>query len=190
MATRDLPHITQHVLESLLPRSTLTRPPAPTMPSPSSSEPIIYTSPFPSIQLPSSSIFSFIFDNKDSLDDSPAYIDAISGITLTRAKLYDQAMRLAWGVRKHGLNRGDVAMIFRYAQPHVFHVILNPTTTTTTTTKSVLIHSHGLSHSLDILQQASKSHWPIVHISPPNSLISSATLARVSCLSTPHYSLP
>ena len=80
-----------------------------------SSEPIIYTSPFPPVKLQFSSIFSFIFRDKESLDDSPAYIDAISGIILTRAKLYDQAMRLAWGSRMHGLNRGDVAMIFRYA---------------------------------------------------------------------------
>ncbi|KAF8338754.1 AMP binding protein [Cantharellus anzutake] len=76
------------------------------------SEPIIYKSFFPSLKLEFSGLFSHLFRNKESLDDSPAYIDAISGITLTRAQVHDQSLRLACGVRKHGLKRDDVAMIF------------------------------------------------------------------------------
>lgn len=57
----------------------------------------------------------FVFNTSQvPLDSGPAYIDSISGTTLSRKETYDLALRLAKGVDTLGYRRKQgVAMIFR-----------------------------------------------------------------------------
>ena len=76
------------------------------------SQQIIYKSLLPRVEIKSSSIFTYVFSDKASLDDSPAYIDAASGTRISRLETYDLSLRLAHAVKLRGGKRGDVAMIF------------------------------------------------------------------------------
>jgi len=69
---------------------------------------------FPALK--TASVADFIFTSPHAqLDDSAAFIDAESGLTISRNGLYDLCLRLAKGVDTLGLRRGNaVAMIFRY----------------------------------------------------------------------------
>ena len=84
------------------------------------SQQIIYESPLPRVEIKSSSIFTYLFSDKASIDDSPAYIDAASGTRMTRLEIYDLSLRLAYAVKERGGKRGDVAMIFRCGSVCIF----------------------------------------------------------------------
>ena len=76
--------------------------------------PHIYTSDVPSPPLPRQSIIHHLFPELDNPSSppfppsTPTLIDAASGKTLTRAEVLLQTQRLAGGLRKLGLKRGDV----------------------------------------------------------------------------------
>jgi 4-coumarate--CoA ligase len=77
----------------------------------------IYKSPFPEPPLPSpTSLFHFhfppgVYDKaKDSL---PAYVDALTGDTLTQGEVRDNSLSIGYGLRNlKGIKKGDVALIF------------------------------------------------------------------------------
>ncbi|TFK44864.1 AMP binding protein [Crucibulum laeve] len=85
--------------------------------------PKIYTSPFPSVPLVERSIFTHLFFS--SSDDpnavggfpgsAPAFIDAPSGTTLSRAQLKQLALSVAYGLRNNAqtrAKRGDTVLIY------------------------------------------------------------------------------
>ncbi|KAG8958567.1 hypothetical protein FRC03_009012 [Tulasnella sp. 419] len=81
--------------------------------------PKIYKSNAPDIALPETSIFTFLFSEEKGWAYSKyptnraAYIDAVTGKTLTRAETKDLSLTLAWGLNeKLGKKRGDVIMVF------------------------------------------------------------------------------
>jgi hypothetical protein len=74
---------------------------------------IIYNSPLASVEIQSSSIFTHLYSDKASLNDSPAFIDAASGTRMSRIETYDLSLRLALSLKQRGGARGDVAMVFR-----------------------------------------------------------------------------
>jgi hypothetical protein len=76
---------------------------------------IIYGSPLAPVEIKSSSIFTYLFSDKVSLDDSSAYIDTASGTRMSRFETHDLSLRVAYSVKQRGGARGDVAMIFRYS---------------------------------------------------------------------------
>ncbi|KAF9514787.1 hypothetical protein BS47DRAFT_1381831 [Hydnum rufescens UP504] len=78
---------------------------------------IIYDSSLPPVPIKSSSIFTYAFSDKASLDHTPAYIDAASGTRISRLETYELSLQLAYAVRQRGQARGEVAMIFRRASP-------------------------------------------------------------------------
>ncbi|KAF9514737.1 hypothetical protein BS47DRAFT_1372215 [Hydnum rufescens UP504] len=63
---------------------------------------IIYNSPSPPVEIKSSSIFTYLFSDKASLDDSSAYIDAASGTRMSRFETYDLSLRVAYAVKQRG----------------------------------------------------------------------------------------
>lgn len=78
----------------------------------------IYKSPHPDPPLPACSIFHYLFPEKPS--DSPlptfnpddvAYIDGLTGRTLTRREVEDNALRLSTGLRSRGIGRGSTALL-------------------------------------------------------------------------------
>ncbi|KAH9988027.1 AMP binding protein [Russula vinacea] len=77
----------------------------------------IYTSPSPTLQLPSESLWTFIFHTTRHDPNLPAFIEATTGRVLSRADLRNLSLEFAHGIRTHlpqgsRLFRGDTAMIF------------------------------------------------------------------------------
>ena len=71
---------------------------------------------FPPLKTASAADFIFASPHAQ-IDDSPAFIDAESALTISRKRLYDLCLTLAKGVETLGHCQGDVAMIFRYDTP-------------------------------------------------------------------------
>ena len=78
-----------------------------------------YTSPHPDPPLPRSLIFDYLFppDAAKAVypvppDDTPAFIDGVTGRTLTRGQLRDQCLQVAAGLGNLGVKRGDVVCLF------------------------------------------------------------------------------
>lgn len=83
--------------------------------------PIIYTSPLPSIPLYAHSIFTHLFSSSGPHEINgfsaslPAFIDAITGTTITRGQLKQLALALGYGLQNHPVlsaKRGDTVMIY------------------------------------------------------------------------------
>lgn len=79
--------------------------------------PIIYTSPSPTLQLASESLWTFIFRTTGHDPNLPAFIEAATGRVLSRADLCNLSLEFAHGIRTRlpqgsRLSRGDTAMIF------------------------------------------------------------------------------
>lgn len=81
----------------------------------------IYTSHVPAPPLPELSVFSYLFPSREGQSPVPAaardpaltmYIDGLTGRELTRGEIEDGALRVATGLKKRGVKRGDTALIF------------------------------------------------------------------------------
>ncbi|ELU40892.1 AMP binding protein [Rhizoctonia solani AG-1 IA] len=74
----------------------------------------IYKSAYPDCIIPRESVFSKLFPKNPEFDeDLPAFIDAVTGRTLSRGDVKDLSLRLAYGLQKTlGIQRGDTIMIF------------------------------------------------------------------------------
>ncbi|KAF7316075.1 4-coumarate--CoA ligase-like 7 [Mycena indigotica] len=83
----------------------------------------IYTSPLPDVPICETSIFTHLFASQTPSKadiggfpaSAPAYIDAVSGTSLSRAQLRDLALRFAFGLRNHAntansAKRGEVVL--------------------------------------------------------------------------------
>jgi 4-coumarate--CoA ligase len=73
--------------------------------------------PYPPVYLPSQSLWSFLLNGRQHDSSLPAYIEAPTGHTLTRADVRKLTLELAHGLRAampHGerASRGDTVMIF------------------------------------------------------------------------------
>ena len=80
----------------------------------------VYTSPFPPVPLVHESVFTNLFCTRfnDYSPDAAAFVDAASGLTITRSQTRNLALSFAYGLRhafgKLGgvhLARGDVIMV-------------------------------------------------------------------------------
>lgn len=85
--------------------------------------PRIYTSPKPSERIVETSVFTHLMASSPHdphsvggfPGSSPAFVDAETGTTLTRAQTKALTLQLAYGLRHHPkfqARRGDVALIF------------------------------------------------------------------------------
>jgi hypothetical protein len=83
--------------------------------------PIVYRSPLPSIPLYAHSIFTHLFSSAGPNDvggfkaSLPAFIDSVTGTTLTRGQLRKLALSLGYGLQKLptlSAKRGDTVMIY------------------------------------------------------------------------------
>ncbi|CAE6532713.1 unnamed protein product [Rhizoctonia solani] len=74
----------------------------------------IYKSQYPDYVIPRQSVASYLFPNESPYADSlPAFIEAATGLTLSRGDVKDLTFRVASGVRNVlGTKRGDTVMIF------------------------------------------------------------------------------
>ncbi|KAF9514789.1 hypothetical protein BS47DRAFT_1361504 [Hydnum rufescens UP504] len=88
---------------------------------------IIYDSPLPPVPIKSSSIPTYIFSDKASLDHSPAYIDAASGTRISRLETYELSLHpnsLAWAPTLLGLLAAGIHITLAnssYTPPELVH---------------------------------------------------------------------
>jgi len=102
---------------------------------------VIFTSPLPDVQIPSTTITDFVLRKADELADRAAMIDGASGRTMTFAELRDAIRRFAGGLQARGFGVGDTLALMAPNIPEyavVFHGVamaggtvttLNPTYT-------------------------------------------------------------
>ncbi|KAF8806514.1 AMP binding protein [Phlegmacium glaucopus] len=85
--------------------------------------PRIYTSPLPSVPLFAHSLFTHLFSSPGPNDiggfhaSLPAFIDTITGTTITRAQLRHLALSFGYGLQNHPVlsaKRGDTVMIYSH----------------------------------------------------------------------------
>jgi acyl-CoA synthetase (AMP-forming)/AMP-acid ligase II len=72
---------------------------------------MIYRSPWSDVAIPETAYGDFIFAHTDSWADRPAFIDGPSGRSLTHGQVRDAARRVAAGLVRRGLRKGDVFAI-------------------------------------------------------------------------------
>ena len=73
---------------------------------------MIYTSPFPRIEIPIRPLHDILLERVDEWPDKPALIDGPSGRTLTYARLRAGVRAVASGLAARGFSKGDVFAIF------------------------------------------------------------------------------
>ena len=78
-----------------------------------------FTSPFPILDIPKVDILSYIFPPGETPSDEPIWIDSQdTKIALSPAQLLEWVKRLAFGLEKTGVKKGEVVMI--YTPNHIF----------------------------------------------------------------------
>lgn len=77
-------------------------------------EQIIYKSHVPDVDLGKpGGLFTFTFNNSHLYDDNaPVFIDAATDEKYSRGEFKQLALKFGYAVKKRGVKRGDVAMIF------------------------------------------------------------------------------
>jgi 4-coumarate--CoA ligase len=103
--------------------------------------PVIFSSPLPDVEIPTTTITDHVLRKADELADRAAMIDGATGRTMTFAELRDAIRRFAGGLQARGFGPGDTLAIMAPNVPEyavVFHGVamaggtittLNPTYT-------------------------------------------------------------
>ena len=77
--------------------------------------PRIYKSSLPSVPIVSRSVYTHLFDPDLVPGSAPAFIDAVSGTTVTRADLKRLTLAFGYSIRNHtriAAKRGDTVLIY------------------------------------------------------------------------------
>ncbi len=74
---------------------------------------MIYTSPFPTIEIPITPLHEHLFEHANKWADKPALIDGPTGRHMTYTELRNAIVAVAAGLKSRGFKKGDVFAIFR-----------------------------------------------------------------------------
>ena len=72
---------------------------------------MIFTSPFPDIEIPQVALSSLVLQHADRLADKPAFIDGATGRLVTFGDFAALVKRFAGGLLEHGLHKGSVVAV-------------------------------------------------------------------------------
>ena len=92
-------------------------------------------SPYPDVEIPAVALPEYLFGAGFDDAAAPAFVDGVTGDTLTFAQLDDQVRRIAAGLAQRGIGRGDVVALFAPNSPAwavAFHGVLRANATVTT----------------------------------------------------------
>ena len=73
---------------------------------------MIYTSPFPKIEIPITPLHEYLFEHADKWAEKPALIDGPTGRSFTYTELRNAITAVAAGLGSRGFKKGDVFAIF------------------------------------------------------------------------------
>src|SRR5438445_10085031 len=73
---------------------------------------VIFTSPYPDVDIPDTSRPTFVLAGADALGNKPALIDGPTGRTLTYADLARSVRQVATSLARRGFQKGDVFAIY------------------------------------------------------------------------------
>jgi acyl-CoA synthetase (AMP-forming)/AMP-acid ligase II len=73
---------------------------------------MIFKSPFPDITIPEISLAALILESTERLGDKPAFIDGLSGRTITYKQMGIAIERMAAALNDKGFRKGDVFAIY------------------------------------------------------------------------------
>ncbi len=87
---------------------------------------MIFTSPLPSVSLPTAALTPYTLERVGQIADKVAFIDSATGRTMTYGDFDDAVRRLAGGWLEHGLAKGEVVAVMAPNCPEygvVFHAV-------------------------------------------------------------------
>jgi len=87
---------------------------------------MIFTSPYPSVEIPDVSLPSYVLRRAAALGDKPALVDGPSGRTVTYRQLLSAVGSVASGLHQRGLKKGEVFAIYAPNIPEyaiAFHAV-------------------------------------------------------------------
>ena len=73
---------------------------------------MIFTSPYPDVDIPDTSLPTFVLAGADALGNKPALIDGPTGRTLSYADLARSVRQVATSLARRGFQKGDVFAIY------------------------------------------------------------------------------
>ena len=87
---------------------------------------MIFRSPHPDVHIPDIPLTDYVFQNVEQLGDKPALIEGLTGRVITYAQLYGAVRRVAAGLARRGLGKGEVLAILSPNVPEyivAFHAV-------------------------------------------------------------------
>ena len=73
---------------------------------------MIYRSPYPDVSIPNVALAPFLLQHAGRLAEKPAIIEGETGRTFTYAQLAEATRRVAAGLARHGIHKGDVLALY------------------------------------------------------------------------------
>ena len=102
---------------------------------------MVTRSTYPSVTIPDLAISQFVLGSHDVDPGKPALIDGSTERVITYAQLHDQVQRIARGLRRLGVNRGDVVAVFGPSSPDYVATFYGVTAAGATITSLNVIHN-------------------------------------------------
>src|SRR4051794_22587098 len=87
---------------------------------------MIFTSPYPDIQIPSVALTDFVLEHSEEYGDKPALVDSATGDAYTHAQAARAIRAAAGGLAARGIAQGDVVALYAANAPDyviAFHAI-------------------------------------------------------------------
>jgi acyl-CoA synthetase (AMP-forming)/AMP-acid ligase II len=69
---------------------------------------MVISSPYPDVSIPEQSLARFVLADATERGDKPAIVDGLTGRGLSYRELAADVRRVAWGLRRRGVHKGDV----------------------------------------------------------------------------------
>src|SRR4051795_6735444 len=87
---------------------------------------MIFTSPYPDVEIPSVALTDFVLEHSDEYGDKPALVDGATGDAYTHAQAARAIRAAAGGLADRGIAKGDVVALYAANAPDyviAFHAI-------------------------------------------------------------------
>src|SRR5512133_2902520 len=87
---------------------------------------MIFTSPYPDVEIPSVALTDFVLEHSDDYGDKPALIDSATGAAYSHAQAARAIRAAAGGLGARGIAEGDVVALYAANAPDyviAFHAI-------------------------------------------------------------------